>query len=380
MRPFTLLIKPTGADCNLDCDYCFYLEKAGLYPETKQHRMSDDVLHELIRKYLETNQTVHTFAWQGGEPTIMGQGFFEKAISYEIQYAKKGHVISNGLQTNCTLLTDEFADFLFNKRFLVGASLDGPSHFHNPFRVFKNEAESFDSVWKGIHHLQKHHVDFNILTVVNKKNVQKPAEVYDYLYNKRFRYLQFIPCVEFDLEGNPLPFTITGKEWGEFLCEIFDLWYDNHMTSVSIREFDDMLSLIVDNTVTSCYKGTDCRRYLVVEHNGDVYPCDFFVEEDLKLGNIMENSWEELLESPIYYEFGKSKSNLHEDCLSCEYLSLCNGDCQKHRRYAGNPANNLSWLCEGYKIFYGYALDRLKNIAETIKRKRVVDSLLQQGE
>lgn len=378
MRPFTLLIKPTGPDCNLDCDYCFYLKKAKLYPDSKRHIMSDEILHLLIKSYFETEQPVYTIGWQGGEPSMLGIEFFEKVISYEKQYARSGYTIGNGLQTNCTLLTDEFANFLFHNKFLVGASLDGPAYLHNTYRLKKDRSKSHSRVLEGIKHLQRHQVQFNILVLVNKANVIHAKEVYRYMLRKGFKFLQFIPCVEFDEDGNPQPFTINAKEWGNFLCDIFDLWYNDDMYTISIREFDDILNVIVDNRVTACTKGKDCCQYLLVEHNGDVYPCDFFVEKGLKIGNIMENSWKQMQESETYREFGKNKLNLNKQCVACDYVYICNGDCLKHRMYAGNPPDNLSWLCngsdEGLKKFYAHTLERFENLSGIIRRKRETEA------
>jgi uncharacterized protein len=370
MRPFSLLIKPTGADCNLNCAYCFYLPKAGLYPDSKRHAMTDDVLRRLISSYFAFSQPAYTIGWQGGEPTMLGIDFFKKVISLEIEHARPGSTIANGLQTNATLLTNEFADFLFHNKFLVGASLDGPTYMHDSFRRTKDDQPTHDKVLEGIRALKRSRVEFNILILVNSANVIHAGEVYRYLRHKEFKFLQFIPCVEFDGSGNPRPVTITGKQWGDFLCEIFDLWYPEDRVTISIRDFDDLLNLIVDNRVTSCVQGSDCCQYLLVEHNGDVYPCDFFVEKELRLGNIMQNSWEEMLNSPRYAEFGAQKKMVNEKCVSCGFLGLCRGDCLKHRLYAGNPPQNRSWLCDGYRAFFEHTDERFEQMARMIRRRR----------
>jgi len=370
MRPFTLLVKPTGPDCNLDCEYCFYLKKAALYPDTKRHIMPDEVLHRLIKGYFDTKQPCYTIGWQGGEPTLLGIDFFKKVIALQLQYAKPGYVIGNGLQTNGTLLTDEFANFLFHNKFLVGVSLDGPAYLHNAYRRKKDASTTHTRVLEGIKLLQQNKVSFNILVLVNKANVSRAQEVYRYMTHKKYNFLQFIPCVEFDDNANPKPFTITGAEWGDFLCEIFDLWYDNDMFTVSVRNFDSVLNLIVDNAITCCTLGKDCCQYLLVEHNGDVYPCDFLVNRGLKIGNIMLNTWQSMLDSPLYRDFGQNKLKLNEKCTSCAFVLQCHGDCLKHRMYANNPPETLSWLCEGQKRFYTHTMERFLKAGEIVKRRR----------
>ncbi len=340
--------------------------------------MPDAVLHQLIKSYFETKQPVYTIGWQGGEPTLLGKEFFERVIELEKRYARPGFTIGNGLQTNCTLLTNDFANFLFHNKFLVGASLDGPAYLHNTYRLNKERAKSHTRVLEGIKHLQNNQVEFNILVLVNKANVIQPKEVYRYLLRKGFKHLQFIPCVEFDTQGNPQPFTISAEEWGNFLCKIFDLWYGEDMYTISIREFDDILNVIVDNRVTACTKGKDCCQYLLVEHNGDVYPCDFFVEKGLKIGNIMENSWEEMQTSQKYHDFGKNKLTVNSTCTSCSFAYICNGDCLKHRMYADNPPDTLSWLCNGHnqglKKFFTHTHDRFEKLADIIRRKRETEA------
>lgn len=378
MRPFTLLVKPTGPDCNLDCDYCFYLKKEKLYPGTNCHKMSDSVLHTLIESYFKTEQPTYTLSWQGGEPTLLGQEFFQRVISYEIQYAKKGYAIGNGLQTNGTLLDTYFAEFLYKNRFLVGVSLDGPEEMHDRYRRRKDGASTHKHVLSGISHLNDHNVEFNILTLVNKENVQQPERVYQYLKERGHKYLQFIPCVEFDEFGKLQPYAINAEEWGNFLCEIFDIWFRNDRFEISIREFDDILNLLVNNQVTACTRGKNCCQYMVVEHNGDVYPCDFFVEENLKLGNIMENSWEEMQGAETYKDFGKQKLVLNKKCKRCKYVQLCNGDCLKNRMYAGNSPDNMSMLCngedKGLKKFYTYTEKRFKKLVDFIRKDNSIHS------
>ena len=308
MKEFSLLIKPTSADCNMNCMYCFYLEKSSLYPQYKVHRMKDATLEKMISSYMEAPQDCYTFGWQGGEPTLMGLEFFKKVVELQKRYGKAGSIISNGLQTNATLIDDDFARYFSEYKFLLGVSLDGPQYIHDHYRKFTGGKGTFDRVMKGIEILRKNNVEFNILVLVNDFNVNKAVEVYRFLVDSGFYFHQYIPCVEFDNQGALKPFSINGEKWGSFLVELFNQWYPRDLYKVSIRFFDSILNHIVGRKATICHMEDNCKQYLVVEHNGDIYPCDFFVKEDLKLGNINDNSWEELLDSSTYIDFGKAKS------------------------------------------------------------------------
>ncbi|MFX0021704.1 MAG: anaerobic sulfatase maturase [Candidatus Hermodarchaeota archaeon] len=374
--PFSLLIKPVSADCNLRCNYCFYIDH--LKEVEKKPRMSDRVLETMISSYLKTNQNNHfSFGWQGGEPTLLGLDFWEKVIHLQKKYAPKGAVISNGLQTNGTLITENIAKFFGEYKFLLGVSLDGPADLHDYYRKTIGQTPSHNLVMRGIEILRRYNVEFNILILVSNVNVKKASEVYSYLKNRGFNYHQYIPCVEYDEFGNPQAFSINGEEWGTFLCEIFDLWKKEDINRISIRLFDSILEYLVYGKYNVCHMGSDCCQYFVVEYNGNIYPCDFYVRDDLLLGNLLQDKWEEILNSPTYLQFGKNKSSWNQTCKKCSYLNLCHGDCQKFR--LGNQQNSriLSVLCEGWKKFYTYALHQLKLIAQNIKKGNKVISSTQ---
>ena len=369
-RPFSLLIKPASADCNLRCTYCFYLDRSKLYPEAHIHRMSDEILERMIKGYLTTTQLQYSFGWQGGEPTLMGAAFFQKIVDLQQKYGEKGAIISNGLQTNATLITDELAEIFSKYNFLLGVSLDGPKRIHDCYRLTVGGQDTFDSVWKGIQILQNHKVEFNILTLVNASNVDHGREIYRYFANQGLNYHQYIPCVEFDDQGKLLPYAINGEEWGTFLCDIFDEWIQQDVYRVSIRLFDSILSFLVDGRIGECPMGGNCCQYFVVEHTGDIYPCDFFVASERKIGNILENIWPEMLIAKEYLAFGQQKSAWNTDCFQCEYVLYCSGDCLKHRIYNGNPSEQRSWLCLGWKKFYKHAIPQLRDLAITIGKDR----------
>jgi uncharacterized protein len=370
MRPFSLLIKPASADCNLRCDYCFYLKKCHLYPDSKRHRMPDEVLQQLVKGYMATSQPTYSFAWQGGEPTLMGVEFFRKVTALQEKYGHSGAVVANGLQTNATLIDDELAQHLADYRFLLGCSLDGPAEIHDRYRLTTGGKPSHEKVLKGIDRLNRHGVEFNILVLVSRANVRRAAEVYHYLIGQGFYYHQYIPCVEFDADGNLMPFAIDGNGWGEFLCNIFDEWYPRDIQRVSVRHFDAILQKMVDGTANMCTIGRNCCQYFVVEYNGDIYPCDFFVEKSLKLGNVMDITWDEALASKTYKDFGALKTQWNPVCRSCDCLNYCSGDCLKNRMYAGKPPQHLSMLCAGWQQFIRHTRRQFHEIVENFNAQQ----------
>lgn len=370
MRLFSLLVKPACADCNLRCTYCFYLDRCTLYPDSVRHRMPEEVLERMIQSFMSTDQQQYAFGWQGGEPTLMGLGFFRRVIDLQRKHGRPGSVVANALQTNATLLTDEFAEHLAQYRFLVGVSLDGPASIHDANRKTNSGGGTHALVMRGIECLRRHAVALNVLTLVSRSNVEKPAQIYRYLRDQGFVFHQQIECVEFDDWGNLMPFAISGQEWGRFLCGIFDEWIRSDTRRVSIHLFDAILAILVDGGMRECQIGRDCRQYYVVEHNGDVYPCDFYVERDLKLGNVMTHTWEEMFASPSYEAFGKRKEAWSSDCDACPYLRFCAGDCPKNRPGRGSDPRRLSALCEGWKMFYRHALPGLERLAEEVRAQK----------
>jgi uncharacterized protein len=369
-KPFSLLVKPASADCNLACAYCFYLDRCELYPDTKTHRMSDEVLEAMISRYMATPQPAYSIGWQGGEPTLMGVEFFRKVTDLQQRYGRSGAVVSNGLQTNATLIDDEFAEHLAKYHFLVGVSIDGPQEVHDTYRTTVSGRGSHAAVMKGIDALNRQKVDYNALVLVSSANVHRAAEVYRYLVDLGIYYHQYIPCVEFDEAGTPLPFTITGEEWGDFLCEIFDTWAVRDTRRVSIRLFDAVVLNMVTGERSMCTMGGNCTQYFVVEHNGDVYPCDFFVEKQKRLGNITRDEFAALSSSSRYRKFGAKKSEWNNRCSSCRYLEYCSGDCLKQRYQHGENPAALSWLCEGWQKFYGHTIPAFEKLAVSVLNER----------
>lgn len=365
MKPFSLLIKPASADCNLKCTYCFYLDHLEMYPEHKVHRMSDETLEALIASYMKTPQPIYSFGWQGGEPTLMGVDFFRKVVRLQRKYAPHNAKISNALQTNATLITEELARFFGRNNFLIGVSVDGSEGIHNQHRLNLGNQGTHSQVMEGINLLKKHGVEFNILTLVNSSNVKHGKEVYNYLKEHGFYYQQYIPCVEIDENGQPYPYSMTGKEWGQFLIEVYDEWIKEDTKKISIRGFDAILNLLIMGQRSMCTMGGNCCQYFVMEYNGDVFPCDFFVEKKRQLGNIHDQdaSWANYQQSEEYKKFGELKHQWNDKCDTCPYLLYCSGDCLKHRIYNNQDPQNISWLCEGWKAFYAHSLDGFKKVA-----------------
>ena len=374
MKPFSLLVKPASADCNLRCRYCFYLDRCELYPDSPKHRMSEEVLEQMVRTFMATQQPQHSIGWQGGEPTLMGVDFYRKVTAFQRKYGRRGAMVSNGLQTNGTLINTEWAKHLAEFNFLVGVSVDGPAEVHDANRPTVGGGGSHAAVMRGIECLKQERVEYNVLTLVNRSNVLKPVETYRYLTDMGVLFHQYIECVEFDADGQLMPFAITGEQWGDFLCAIYDEWYPQDTRRVSVRLFDSVLTTMVEGVANTCSRGMDCRAYLVVEHNGDVYPCDFYVREDLKLGNVMTHTWEEMQNCEAYAAFGRRKREWNEACDSCRWVRHCAGDCPKNRvgHGAGDP-RSLSALCEGWKQFYDHTASGFEKLAAEIRAERLME-------
>jgi uncharacterized protein len=324
--------------------------------------MTDAILERLVSSYMKTDQDVYAFGWQGGEPTLMGREFFQTVVRFQQQYGKPGSRVSNGFQTNATLLNDEMAEFFTHYNFLLGVSLDGDENIHNIYRRSAANEGTYKNVMRGIRALRRNRTEFNILSLVSSANVKNAKELYTFLKSEGFFFHQYIPCVEWDFMGSPLPWSITGKEWGRFLLDVFASWYPGDVKSVSIRHFDSVLNFLVYGRHNVCFMSGTCNQYLLVEHSGDVYPCDFFVQPELKLGNIMQDSWQSLLESSTYRKFGAFKNSWDTACRNCEFLPYCSGDCLKHR--PGENFRNLSLLCEGWKLFYRETLPVFRELAK----------------
>ncbi|MDO8589367.1 MAG: anaerobic sulfatase maturase [Armatimonadota bacterium] len=365
MSHLSLLVKPVGADCNLRCSYCFYRPKAALYPEAKHPRMENRVLERLISDAMGQRADSTTFGWQGGEPALAGLDFYRLVVQLQMAYGARGQGVGNSLQTNGTLLNAEWARFLREYNFLVGLSIDGPADLHNKYRRDRQGAPTYSQVMDTMRLLRLYEVEFNALVLVNNHNVRKPVVLYEFLRDNGVTFMQFVPCVEPGPEGKPAPYSITPSAYGDFLCGLFDAWLEDY-PDVSVRDFDQLLLTSLNRPGCICMHGQSCDHYLVVEHNGDVYPCDFFVLPDLRLGNVMENTLEELGNVQLRSEFAAGKSDHGPKCLQCEWLNYCRGGCIKHRTVLGGEVGDPSYFCESYRQLNAHSMGTIRELAARI--------------
>lgn len=377
---FNVMLKPRGAICNLDCAYCYFLSKARLYPDSA-FRMRDDVLENFTRQYIEAHAQMPEvpFAWQGGEPTLMGLDFFRRAVELQKKYAQSGMRVLNTLQTNATTLDDEWCEFLRANDFLLGVSLDGPRARHDTYRRDKRGAPTFDRVMRGVALLKQHHVEFNILTTVHAANAPHPLEVYRFLRDEvGARFIQFIPIVERDnatgfQEGNTVTTrSVTGRQYGNFLIAIFDEWVRRDVGRVFVQIFDVALGVWLDQRASLCIFAETCGAALAIEHNGDLFSCDHFVEPRFKLGNLADTSLAEMVALPQQRQFGTAKRDaLPRYCRECPARFICNGGCPKDRLLMtpdGEPG--LHFLCEGFKAFFTHIAQPMRRMAFLIQQQR----------
>ena len=329
--------------------------------------MNDEVLETVIKDYLALDLSVSNFAWQGGEPTLMGLDFYKKVVDLQKEYGKDDQVVSNALQTNGILLDEQWCKFLSEYKFLVGISLDGPRKYHDHYRLDKAGNSTFDKVMAAIENCRKHKVEFNILVLLNDKNVEAPDELFDFFTDQKIKYLQFIPCVEKDPStGNIADFSITAKQYGNFLRVMFDRWYEYGHEKISVRIFDSVLNYIVHGRHTICTFARKCNDYIVIEHNGDAFCCDFFVDNQHRLGNVLESPIEELFQSEIKKRFSEQKAKINNKCLICRHNAICRGGCLKDRIVINDNFANPSYFCQAYKQFFNYAVPRLLQLAARI--------------
>jgi len=363
MQPFTLLIKPSGSDCNLDCEYCFYKNRASQVGKGRQ-RMSYEVLEQMTKDYLALRQPISSFSWQGGEPTLMELDFYKKAIELQQKYGQPGQLISNALQTNGILIDDAWCRFLNKYKFLVGISIDGPKEFHDYYRKDSAGNGTYDKVINAIEKFKRQKVEFNALVLLTSKNADHPDELIDFFIDLGIKYLQFIPCREVDrATGRITDFSVTAEQYGQFLCRTFDRWCEIGPQNLSIRDFESIVSYYVTGRHTICTFATRCEGYIVIEHTGEAFPCDFFVEPDFTLGNIIKTPIKDLAAGSKKTDFDRSKQNLSNKCLICRYLAVCRGGCRKDKIAPNESSTGHTYFCDSYKKFFDYALPRITQIA-----------------
>ncbi len=384
--PLYMLAKPVGSACNLACDYCYYLEKEHYHPGKQE--MSDEMLERFVREYIRAQTMPEVlFSWHGGEPLLRKKEFYKKALRLQRKYAGPNQQIDNSLQTNGTLLTDEWCAFFKEHQFLIGISIDGPEHCHNHFRRYNSGNGSFAGAMRGVELLLRHGVDFNILSVVNSYNARFPEEVYRFFKATGAKFVQFTPVVERQLaarnglatlasaansEAQLTPWSVNPLDFGTFLCKIFDEWVRNDVASFYVTLFDSLLANRMGVPPGHCHWAPTCGHAGAIEYNGDLYACDHYVFPEYRRGNLATDSLISMMYSNEQLRFGQAKQQLLPAfCRSCEWLTLCNGECPKNRfTLTPNGEPGLNYLCPGLKHFFSHIAPYLEFMAEELTNKR----------
>jgi len=378
---FHVMSKPTGATCNLNCRYCFYLEKSALYPHGAMNTMSDEVLEAHIRQTFESQPVPQvTLAWQGGEPTLMGLDFFRRAVSFEKRFARPGVQVERTIQTNGLLLDDEWCRFLHDEGFLVGLSLDGPREMHDAWRRDRKGEGTFDKVLQAARLLQQYQVEFNILATANAANADHPLEVYHFFRDEvKAGYVQFIPIVVRDQNSRTgvAESSVGALQYGKFLAAIFDEWVSRDVGKMFVLNFDFSLANWL-GVPSNCLFSPECGTALALERNGDLYSCDHFVNPEHLLGNILKTPMRALVDSEQQCRFGRDKlAKLPQYCRKCPVLFACYGECPKNR-FINTPdgEEGLNYLCDGYKHFFMHVDPKMKAMAKLLREGRYADEIM----
>lgn len=375
-RDFQVFVKPAGAVCNLDCRYCYYLKKENLYPEGESFRMPELLLEEYIIQHIEVSaEPVIRFSWHGGEPTVLGLDYFRKIVELQHKYQPSNQRILNGMQTNGTLLDEEWCRFLAAEGFSVGLSLDGPQGIHDRYRLTKGGKLSFEQTRRGYELLRQHGVYTDILCVVNAHNVRYPNEVYRFFKKIEAPYVSFLPLVEPrpGAEGGVTPLTVPAEAWGHFLCTIFDEWMNQDIGRIKVQIFEEAARTAFGQEHSLCIFRLVCGDIPVIEHNGDFFSCDHFVDKEHRLGNIIETPLVEMLESLPQRTFGQAKwETLPRLCRECEVREMCNGGCPKNRLIQTQDGEaGLNYLCAGYKRFFTHCRPWVEEVAVEWRRQNL---------
>jgi len=374
-REFQIFAKPVGATCNLNCSYCYYLDKKNLYRDEAQLLMHDDILEKYIVQHIEAStEPIINFSWHGGEPLMAGIDFYTKVIRFQTAHKPAGKRIINGIQTNGMLINEEWCRFFAREEFIVGISIDGPAEFHNIHRRTKDGHHSWQKVIGGFKLLMKHGVAPEILCVVNSENVRHPLEIYKFFKQLGARYITFLPLVEYEpdsfsgVSSNSVP----SSEFGQFLCVVFDEWVENDIGEIKIQIFEEAARTAFNQEHTLCIFKINCGGVPVVENNGDFYSCDHYVNREHLVGNIINGSVVSFLNSERQKSFGEAKSfSLPDYCACCEVRAMCNGECPKNRFIlTPDGETGLNYLCSGYKIFFNHCRPFVEAIAEAWKNQQ----------
>ena len=366
-KPLYVMAKPIGAACNLRCKYCYYLEKSKLFPN-EHNTMDDETLERFIRDYIQSQSMQQVlFTWHGGEPMLRPLAFYEKVIELQKRYAG-GRIIENSLQTNGTLITDEYAEFFVKNGWLIGVSIDGPKEYHDAYRRSAGGGATFDNVMKGIDILNRYKVEWNAMAVINNLNGNHPLEFYHFFKRIGCRYIQFTPVVDASRLGELTPYSVRPRQWGEFLCRLFDEWVRNDVGKYFIQIFDATLANWCGVAPGVCSLAKYCGHAGVMEHNGNVYSCDHFVYPEYLLGNIKTKGLVEMMYSERQTKFGHDKyDTLPRQCKECKWLFACNGECPKNRLLnTKDGESGLNYLCEGYQMYFEHVAPVMEHMRRNI--------------
>lgn len=373
-RDFQVFVKPAGPRCNQDCRYCYYLKKGELYPKEEHFAMPDIVLEEYIVQHIDAcADPVVRFSWHGGEPTILGLDYFRRVVAIQRKYQPAGQIMVNGMQTNGTLLDEDWCRFLAEEEFYVGLSLDGPQGMHDRYRLTKGGKPTFLQAMRGYELLRRNQVSTDILCVVNAHNVRFPLEVYRFFKKIEAKYVSFLPMVEPQKRAisGVSSLSVPADNWGDFLCTIFDEWVDTDIGKIKVQIFEEAARPSFGQEHSLCIFRPTCGDIPVIEHNGDFYSCDHFVDDKHYLGNIVETPLLRLLESPEQRAFGRAKlDSLPRYCHQCDVKDMCNGECPKNRFIqTSDGEKGLNYLCAGYTHFFSHCKPFIKEVAAEWKRQ-----------
>lgn len=375
-RGFNIMAFPMGPLCNLNCRYCYYLDKVELYQNTGRIQMSEALLEEFIRQYIEAHQGPElVFGWQGGEPTLRGLEFYKQVVKLQKKHLPPGWRCQNSFQTNGTLLDDAWCEFFKENNFLVGISLDGPEAIHDLWRRDKEDRATHDGVVRAIHLLKKYDVEYNVLCVVNEHNARFPLEVYAFYKNLGVEFVQFIPLVESGAR-QATEYSVPPGAYASFLISIFNEWLQHDFGEVFVQIFEESLRIWAGYGAALCVFSETCGHAMVMEHNGDLYSCDHFVAPEFKLGNILETPIKVLINSKQQEQFGKAKQDsLAKACFECEYRFVCQGECPKNRIVETETGETLNYLCSDYKRFFGYIAPYMELMARGIRARHPLSEI-----
>lgn len=379
MPPINLLIKPASSKCNMRCKYCFYFSIAENRSAADLGIMSEETLEQLIKKGIAYADHVCSFAFQGGEPTIAGLEFYEKVIFYQKKYQdlyqKNNLQINNAIQTNGYLIDEKWTSFFHQHNFLVGLSLDGPPNVHDKNRIDAGGSSTFSRLMKAVELFEQYRVEYNILSVVTGQNAQSVKRIYRFFTKNKFQYLQFIPCLEpLEKERGSEGYHLSVQEYGDFLLNIFDLWFQDFKLGqyTSIRHIDNLVHMLAGERPEACNMNGICSIQFVVEGDGSVYPCDFYVYDQWKLGNVNDQSLQEMEESELAKRFVRESVGLPEECRQCRYLRICRNGCKRERTESvdGGPMKN--YYCKAFYRFYSEREEALNEVMRLLKQRRMV--------